>query len=205
VRAEFKKIQPKSGVQHTTETSQPSEDDPWETAAIAGPELFAGVHANLQVETDEFWLLRYLLAADEHVEWAARHLDLNWIENKLLREVIGKVLDLHSAGSWVGAAASLQQFESQAAQHLITRAVTARRIEKAEANGRLERGLIGTILKLRNDFIERELKTLTQRRLQPGVTDEEAMQIEKRKMELRKMKTQPIESLSLASEAPQRN
>ena len=49
------------------------------------------------------------------------------------------------------------------------------------------------MLRVRNDYLERELKLLTQRRAQPGLSEEDGIDIEKRKIELRRLKTEPIE------------
>ena len=82
----------------------------------------------------------------------------------------------------------LEQCDPTAAQQLITRAVA----EELDAEG-LFKNLSETVLRVRNDYIERELKILTQRRAQPGLSEEEGVEIEKRKNELRRLKNEPIE------------
>ena len=64
--------------------------------------------------------------------------------------------------------------------------------EELDAEG-LFKNLSETVLRVRNDYIERELKILTQRRAQPGLSEEEGVEIEKRKNELRRLKNEPIE------------
>ena len=82
----------------------------------------------------------------------------------------------------------LEECDSEPAQQLITRAVA----EQIDADGLLKK-LAETVLRVRNDYLERELKLLTQRRAQPGLSEEDGIDIEKRKIELRRLKTEPIE------------
>jgi hypothetical protein len=128
-----------------------------------------------------------MLAGDEHCEWLAQNLQLAWIEHSLVRQIVAKRVEAHQNQSWLGVPTLLQECGSEAAQQLITRAVA-----ESLSNEDLGKNLMETVLRVRNDFIERELKLLTQRRLQAGLTDDEGVEIEKRKMELRRLKSQAL-------------
>ena len=137
----------------------------------------------------EFWLLRFVLASDDHTDWLVTSLDPQWIGHTIIREIISRRCGAHAKQAWRGIPGLLQECDSSYAQQLITRAV-AEQIESEK----VFRNLAETVLRVRNDYIERELKVLTQRRAQPGISDEEGIEIEKRKAELRRLKSQPIEA-----------
>ena len=173
VRAEFQKIKGK----RATEIAPSEGEAPQETTAD-----------EIKPSEREFWLLRFVLANDDHVEWLSQALDGKWIANSAIREIVSQRCAAHSDGSWRGIPGLLEQCDSTAAQQLITRAVA----EELDAEG-LFKNLSETVLRVRNDYIERELKILTQRRAQPGLSEEEGVEIEKRKNELRRLKNEPIE------------
>jgi DNA primase catalytic core len=172
VRVEFKKVKPG----RATEIRAPDAD---EQEPVAAEEI--------RPSEREFWLLRFLLAGDDHIDWVARILDPGWIEHQQVRQIVVKRIEAHTADSWRGIPGLLAECDSAPAQQLITRAVA-----EPPNNEALAKNLLETVLRVRNDFIERELKLLTVRRSQPGLSDEDGIQLETRKNELRKLKAQPI-------------
>jgi len=170
VRAEFRKIKPKRpGPESATDsTAQPPAEE-------------------VKPSEREFWLLRFLLASDDHMDWVVAALDPEWIEHGTVRAIFEKRCQLHSNQSWHGIPSLIEAFDSPGAQSLVTRAVA----EQVHVES-LQRNLMETVLRVRNSAIERELKVLTVRRAQPNISEEEAMQIEYRKDELRRLKSQPI-------------
>jgi len=135
----------------------------------------------------EFWLLKFVLLSDEQIDWLAGHLDLNWLEHPSVRAIIAGRVKAHAEQNWNGVPAFLSQFEDQFARSLITRAVA-----ETISTDKLEQNITATVRLLRNDFLDRQLGNLTRRLGQPGIGDEELMQIETEKARLRGQKKQPL-------------
>lgn len=135
----------------------------------------------------EMWLLRFVLGSDEHIEWLAEHLELEWIQHSTVRDIIAARLQAHADHSWTGLPAFLTSQADPFAQTLISEAV-ATELGKVD----LARNLAEATRMLRNTHIERRLSALTARVSQPGVTDEQLVEIEKEKAYLRRWKTEPL-------------
>jgi hypothetical protein len=133
------------------------------------------------------WLLRFILAGDDHIDSVAQTLDPAWIEHPVLQEIVARRFRAHKTTSWRGIPGFLAEFESPAAQQLITRAVA-----KQINDPNLDEQLVRATLRFRVQFIERELKRLDQQRSRPDLSEEEGIAIERQKIELRKLKTQSI-------------
>ena len=171
VRAEFKKAAPArparpqdeeadAGAQETPEQPEPSER--------------------------EFWLLRFVLNADEQMDWLWSHLDVEWVQHPTVRAIIDKRLQAHHDHCWHGIPGFVSAEQDPFAQRLITEAV-------AELPGTdIERKLADTVRMLRNTFIDRRLATLTAHLSQPDLTGEQFTQIETEKTYLRRWKTEPL-------------
>ncbi len=97
VRAEFKKL---SGAR-THPAPAAEEPAPDQTA----PEPPAAPEA---------WLLKLVLLHDDLVEWAALHLDPQWIQHPLVSRIISARLEAHQTQSWTSLAAFLDQFDNPA-------------------------------------------------------------------------------------------
>jgi DNA primase len=171
VRLEFKKVKPGRATEMRVEAEEPAQP----------------LAEEIKPTEREFWLLRFLLAGDDHMPWVVRTLDIAWVEHPVIRQILQKRFEAHGTENWRGIPGLLAECDSVPAQQLITRAVAEPPKDEA-----LAKNLLETILRVRNDFIERELKLLTLRRSQPGLSDEEGIQIETKKNELRKLKSQPI-------------
>ena len=139
----------------------------------------------------EFWLLRYLLLSDDHVDWVVRHLDLNWIEHAAVRAVISARLSAHETGTWQGVPALVDQFQEGSARSLITQAVAEDHSQES-----LERKITETVRLLRNDSFDRQLADLTRRLGQSGLSEQDLIEIETQKARLRQAKHRPIEALA---------
>jgi len=170
VRAEFKKAaRPKSSVADSTEEGSP------QTPALRPP------------PERELWLLRFLLAGDEAVEWVARHLDLNWLQHATVRRIISARLAAHAEQSWRGVPQLLAECAEAEEQSLITQAVAE---ELPSEN--LSVKVAETVRLLRNDFLDRQLASLRLRLAQPGLSEPEALGILRQQAELRRAKQQPL-------------
>jgi len=135
----------------------------------------------------ELWLLRFLLASDEHVDWAATHLDLTWLQNSVLREIISARLAAHAEQSWNGVPSLLARFETGTARNLITQAVA----ENLPSEN-LFRKISDTARRLRNDSLDRQVKALIRQFTQPGISNLELVDLKKRIDQLREQKRQPL-------------
>jgi len=135
----------------------------------------------------EFWLLRFLLSDDEHLNSIAPHLDANWIQHPVARRVVAARLEAHASQTWRGVPALMDQLEDPAAASLISEAVAGSR-QTAD----LSRNLIETVRMLRNDSIDRRLTALKLRLAQPGLLEQEAVAILNEQNELRRLKQQPL-------------
>jgi len=170
IRAEFQKVKPKRP------NAAPSDDD-----SPAAPV------EEIKPSEREFWLLRFILASDDHIEWLVQTLDPKWIEHATVRAIATARCELHQSNAWRGVPALIDSLDSPGARQLIARAVA----EQVHSES-LGRNIIETVLRVRNDYIERELKLLTQQRSLQNLSDEQAVQVEARKMELRRLKLTTI-------------
>ena len=136
----------------------------------------------------EFWLMRFLLNADDHVEWLATRFDLNWLEHPVIRRIIEARLAAHRNQSWRGVPGLIDDLNDDSAQSLITEAVA----EHLPVEN-LGRQLRETVLMLRNGCIDRQLTALTLRVAQPGIAESDVIAIERQKVQLRQMKRQPLD------------
>jgi len=135
----------------------------------------------------ELWLLKFILLSDEQAEWIAAHLDLNWVQNSTVREIIAARLKAQADQSWNGIPALLSHFEDGAIRSLITQAVSAN-----VSSENLSHKIADTARLLRNDFIDRQLAALTRRLAEPTLTQADLIEIEKEKARLRQEKKQPL-------------
>ena len=174
VRAEFKK----GGRPQRVEEEMP------EAAASAGEN-------ETRPSEREFWLLRFLLLSDDHVDWMVRHFDLRWIEHAVVREIISARLSAFETGTWQGVPALVDQFEADSARNLITQAVA-----EDHSKENLEKKITSTVQELRNDFCDRQLSDLTRRLGQLGVSEEDLREIVSQQTYLRQTKRRPIEPMA---------
>jgi DNA primase len=172
VRAQFKKAPPSRSFAPRDADSETVED-----AATEQP----------MPSDREMWLLRFVLGSDDHIDWLAEHLELEWIQHPTVREVVGARLQAHADHSWQGLPAFLTSRESPFAQTLISEAC-ATELKKVD----FAHNLAEATRILRNSHIDRRLAALTARVSQPGLTQEELVEIEKEKAYLRRWKTEPL-------------
>jgi DNA primase len=176
VRAEFKK----SPAPHVA--PRESEEDAFESAE---PAAEAAPPSPI-----EFHLLKLLLLHDELVSWAALHLDVNWILHPHVRQMVDLRLAAQEHETWHSLAEFLDGCESAEQRSLITEAVTAnRKIPNPEIQ------LADMTLKLRNQFLDRQIGALTQKISQPDITDDERVAQLREQMKLKEQKRSPLAQL----------
>ncbi len=179
VRAEFRKSARRKV------PDEPSEPGPDSESAPESP----------RPATTEFWLLKLLLIHDDTLPWVQAHLDPDWIPHAVVRQVISQRLAAHASGNWESVAAFLTQCETSEARTLITEATT----EDKAINSPLQQ-VQDIVLRLRNQFIDRQMAALTQRSSQPELGEAGHLQLLKDQQALRAAKRQPLTALGGGAE-----
>ena len=175
VRAEFKK----NPVRQPAPVA--SEEESFESAeAVETP----------RPSNPEFHLLKLLLPHDDLVRVAATHLDANWILHPLVRQIVGQRLAAQADESWQSLAAFLDECDSAEMKSLITEAVAQ---DRAIPNPELQ--LADVVLKLRNQFLDRQITALAQRASQPQTGDAEKIGLLREQQKLREQKRSPLSPL----------
>ena len=175
VRAEFKKLP-------SAKTSAAgSDEEDFESAAPS---------ESPRPSPLEFHLLKLLLLHEELVAWAALHLDLAWISNPLAREIVERRLAAQKNETWKTLAGFLDELQSPEMQNLVTEAVAEdRQIPNPETQ------LADVTLKLRNQFLDRQIAVLTQKASQPEISDAEKIELLREQQKLREQKRAPLSPL----------
>jgi DNA primase len=168
VRAEFKKVFAPQFVPRETE----------EPAEIARP------------SNNEFHLLKLVFLHDELARWAASHLDTNWITHPQVRETVHLRLAAQEHETWRSVAEFLDGCESASQRALVTEAVAE---ERAIPNP--EKQIADVTLKLRNQFLDRQIAALVQKISQPQTGDDEKMAALREQMKLMEQKRSPLAPL----------
>ena len=135
----------------------------------------------------EFWLLKLLLLHDDLVGWAALHLDVHWISHPLARQIVEKRLAAQTNESWKNLAAFLDECESPEMRSLVTEAVAE---DRKLPNPDQQMGDV--TLKLRNEFLDRQIAASIQRASQPGISEADRMELLRQQQELRQEKRAPL-------------
>jgi DNA primase len=177
VRAEFKK-----GTPHRASLPEPEED------------LTGLVQETISRPPPmEFWLLKLLLSSDEHVPWIAERLELDWLTHPVVREAVGCRLAARREGTWRGAAAFLGDLDKDEVRNLVTEALVDP--HPLSNVGEVLKGTptkTGTVARLRNDFMDRQIRTITVRFGHPDMSDAERADLLRLMAELRERKRRPL-------------
>jgi DNA primase len=135
----------------------------------------------------EFHLLKILLLHDELAAWVALHLDVNWIAHPPARKIIEQRLAAQTTETWKSLAAFLDECETPEMRSLVTEAVAEdRKIPNPEQQ------LADVTLRLRNQFLDRQIGTCIQRANQPGIAESDQIKFSRTEQELRKQKRAPL-------------
>lgn len=172
VRAEFRKLS-----RTKMATPEIAEESAEESAAPQPP------------SPHEYWLLKLLLLHDDLVEWAAAHLNVDWVQHPLARQVVAKRLAAHRNQAWHNLPAFLDECETPELRNLITGATMEARPLPNPAQQ-----LADVALRLRNQYIDRQMAALRQRTNQPELAEAERLALLKQQQELRALKRQPLKS-----------
>lgn len=176
VRAEFKK----TSTPHVAPAAD--EDESFESAEPA-PQIS-------RPSPLEFHLLKLLLLHDDLARWASLHLDANWISHPMVRQTVDLRLVAQEHETWHSLAEFLDTCESPEQRSLITEAVADdRKIPNPEVQ------IADVALKLRNQFLDRQIGALTQKLSQPEVADAEKVQLLQEQQQLKQQKRSPLTPL----------
>ena len=177
VRSEFKRIQRANQKQ----TPAPREDD------FLPPEELQGMPAP---NPTELWLLKLVLMNDELVPWVATHVQPEWIQHGLVKEIILKRLASQFQNTWTNIAGFLGEFDSAPARDLITQeTIEERTIPNPEQQ------IADVALKLRNAAIDRQMAALMFELNQPENNEEKMKECMRKQQELRSQKREPLKAL----------
>ncbi len=173
VRAEFAKVR-------TSESGVRSPEN--EESASIGPEP-----ETPRPNPQEFWLLKLLLLHDDLVAWASLHLDVDWISHPLARQIVEKRLAAHTNESWKSLAAFLDGCETPEMRSLVTEAAAEdRKIPNPDQQ------LGDVVLKLRNQFLDRQIAASIQRAGRPETSEDGRLEMLRQQQELRQQKRVPL-------------
>ena len=169
VRAEFKKI--------PVARTGPGESEAEPAAESEAP----------RPSTQEFWLLKLLLLHDDLVAWTALHLDINWIFHSFVRQIVERRLAAQTNETWRSLAAFLDECELPEMRGLVTEAVAEdRKIPNPDQQ------LADVVLRLRNQFLDRQIAASIQRANQPETSETDRMELLRQQQELRQQKRMPL-------------
>ncbi|MGP8219670.1 MAG: hypothetical protein ACLQPI_09530 [Limisphaerales bacterium] len=132
-------------------------------------------------------MLKLLLLHDDLVAWATLHLDVNWISHPLARQIVEKRLAAQTNETWKNLAAFLDECESPEMRGLVTEAVAEdRKIPNPDQQ------LADVVLRLRNQFLDRQIAASIQRASQPETSETDRMELLRQQQELRRQKRAPL-------------
>ena len=157
----------------------------------AADEPVADSEPQARPSTHEFWLLKLLLNDDELLPWAVAHLDLNWVQNAAVRQIISLRLGTQAGGQHPAVTALLGEITDEAARGLITEAVA----EQREIPNRPQQ-LVDVAKRLRDQFLDRQLAASKLRMVQPDLADAERDELLRQQKALRDSKGQPLAPLN---------
>jgi DNA primase len=135
----------------------------------------------------ELHLLKLLLLHDELVATATLNLDANWILHPHVRQIVDLRLAAQEHETWHNLAEFLDACESPEQRSLITEAVAE---ERLIPNPEIQ--LADMTLKLRNQFLDRQIGVLTQKISQPQTSDDEKVALLREQMKLKEQKRLPL-------------
>jgi hypothetical protein len=155
------------------------------------PDLNPEAETTERPSPHDFWLLKLLLLHDELVPWTALHLDLNWISHPLVRRIVGQRLDAQKNETWKNLATFLDECDSPEMLSLVTEAAAE---DRKMPNP--EKQLADVVLKMRNQFLDRQIAAVTQKAGQSEISDAEKIQLLQSQKKLREQKIAPLAALA---------
>jgi DNA primase len=147
--------------------------------------------------THEYWLLKLILRHEDLLGWAALHLDPEWVQHPLAKQIVSRRLAAHSQETWQGLPNFLDECETSELQNLITEATADERSIPSPAQQ-----LADVALRLRNQFLDRRLAASLQRANLPETTEAERLDLLREQHDLRLLKRQPLSPATTSGNGP---
>lgn len=141
---------------------------------------------NSRPEVLEIWLLRLLLRQDDLLEWFIHHLDPQWLDHHLTRELVEARLSHHEMP-----VVSLMT----GLPHDAARALASEILTEDENLPEPDRQAGDVLLRLRNRFLDREIGRLLARAGGDVLSDEDQVGVLREMDALRRIKRQPLAPL----------
>ena len=171
VRAEFKKMHKSAPA--TVEEQSANEPEPLSALPPVSPQ--------------EHWLLKLLFVHEDLADWCVSHLEQNWIVHPLVRQIVAGRLEAQRDGKWIGLGAFLDTCAVPEMRNLIAEVATEGRPIPNPTQQ-----LVDIVLRLRNQFIDRQLATLLQQTNLPETDDATKVELLRQQQELRNLKRQTL-------------
>ena len=176
VRQEFRKL--KATPERVSSEQSLAEDE---------EEAEAEVRRVVKPSSQEQWLLKLVMSSEEVLPQAATLLDLNWIQNGLVRQILQSRLTPGEDGHYPSVAALMGSLPDEESRRLVSEtAVESRPIPNPLTN------LTDLLITLRNQNVDRELEGLKRRLADPSVPDEERFALPSQINALRMQKKTPL-------------
>ena len=170
VRGEFKRAA-------VIKRSAPPQDEPEAAATTDVPKPSA----------HEAWLLKLMFREEDLLDWAAEHLDPQWIQHPLARDAVSLRVQAHRDQSWTTLGAFLDTCSSSEMRSLVAEAAAEERPIPNPAQQ-----LADVAMRLRNQFIDRQLQALLQRAAQPELGEAERLEVLHEQQRLRQLKREAL-------------
>ncbi|HEY3930795.1 MAG TPA: DNA primase [Verrucomicrobiae bacterium] len=179
VRAEFKKIPTAKTIVTETETETVSSET-----------------ENSQPSPNEFTFIKLLLERDDLIKWLSKNVNSDWIPSKSARSVFMRRMELDEKNTWRGIPEFVADFNDQIMQSFIGECLTRPLITNTDGSKMTrktelpnpEMQLTDVTLKLRNQFLERQIAALAQKASQPEISDSEKIELLQKQQKLREQK-----------------
>jgi hypothetical protein len=175
VRKEFAKSRATAPVRNEAESSEISGAETEAEAALPRPSAV------------ESGLLKLMLRHEPAPEWLGGHFDPGWIEHAQVREIVARRLQQHQAGTWQSLGLFLDEFDSDAVRSLITELVSDERDIPHP-----DRQLADVTLRLRNQFVDRQISLLQQQIEAVKEDDQQRAELMRQQQQWRQFKRQPL-------------
>jgi len=183
VRAEFKKISPAAAPPRERE-AEPDDESLGSFENALPAEVMA------PPSPTELHLLKLLLLHDHLGPWAVQHLDANWIFHPHIRQIADHWLAAQEHATWHSLTEFLDACESPEQRRLITESAT-----HVHPLPNPETQLADVTLKLRNQYLDRQIAALTQQLSQPETPDAEKVRLLQSQQQLKQQKRLPLAPL----------
>lgn len=136
----------------------------------------------------ELWIVKIAMLHDDILEWLAAHLDFAWIQDDRVRELLELRLHQNEDGTWSSPPQVLRHLDHNPhAQDLLTEVTTEARAIKEPL-----KVLTDSLLRLRNQSIDREIAGIANERGAPDISPERFAQLTRRHFELHQARAKPL-------------